>query len=843
MADIVSLLVSVAGLLIVIAVGQPLAVQLRLPPSVLLAAVGVAIGGIPMLLQDVGMIGLSNGSLGLIAQGQTSPVTFIYVFLPVLMFQAGLATDARRTIEDAAPILVLAIVVTIITTAIIGLALWPFAPVSLTVCLLLGAIVSTTDPAAVVAIFGYVGAPARLVRLVEGESLLNDATAIALFAVLLAILLAGGKPDIGAGLAKFASSYIGGGAFGILTGRVLVGLIQRVMGDRLAEASLTLGSSYLVFVAAERLLHISGVVAVLATGATLSALGRSRIEPAHWDFLVELWEQIAFWARSLIFILASILVPHLLVDVGLSDVVLLLVLIIAAFGARIFSLFVLVPPLERFGLTKPISRSYKVAIFWGGLRGALTLVLALAITEDSAIGPDIRRFVATLATGFVLYTLFIHGTTLRWLIRILALDRLSPRDQAVRDHFVVLAYAEVTDAVRQIAQGPGLTPAAVERVVAPYERRVNPEGNPPPSKTLLSERDRFAVTLVALANQERLLVLETLAGHSASTRVVQILLDNADSLAEGARVDGRLGYRRAVDSSLVFGLTFRTAYFLYRHFGIVRFLADQLADRMETLLITLVLLENLVRFKDERIDPIFGNRISQIAGEIIDQRRKRISSALAALRLQYPHYATDLEALLLRRAALRREAARYESLLQEGLIAREVYDDLRRSVLSTQTPGKRPRLDIGLVTFALLRKLDVLAGLSDRQLDTVARLLRPLFAVPNQRIVRKGDVGGTVYFIGSGAVEVILPHARIQLGTGEFFGEMALLSRQRRNADIVALTYCRLLVLRKSDFDRFMAENPEAKLAIERVAAARSAINEAAELASETQATRSTSSP
>jgi CPA1 family monovalent cation:H+ antiporter len=152
-------------------------------------------------------------------------------------------------------------------------------------------------------------------------------------------------------------------------------------------------------------------------------------------------------------------------------------------------------------------------------------------------------------------------------------------------------------------------------------------------------------------------------------------------------------------------------------------------------------------------------------------------------------------------------------------------------------------LDIGLVTFALLRKLDVLSGLSDRQLDAVARLLRPFFAVPNQRIVRKGDVGGTVYFIGSGAVEVILPHARVQLGTGEFFGEMASLSGQRRNADIVALTYCRLLILRKSDFDRFMAENPEAKLAIERVAAARGAINEAAELTTETRATPSTSSP
>jgi len=841
MADVVSVLVGVAGLLIVIAVGQPLAVQLRLPPSVLLAAVGVAIGGIPVLLEEIGMLGPSTVSLRLIAQVETSPIAFIYVFLPVLMFEAGLATDVRRTVEDAAPILVLAIVVTIITTAIIGLALWPLAPVSLTACLLLGAIVATTDPAAVIAIFRYVGAPARLTRLVEGESLLNDATAIALFAVLLDMLLAGGEPDIGAGLVKFASSFIGGGAFGVLTGRLLVWLIQRMRGDRLAEASLTLGSSYLVFIAAERLLHISGVVAVLATGATVSALGRSRIEAARWEFLVELWEQTAFWARSLIFILASILVPHLLVDVGLSDVVLLLVLIIAAFGARILSLFVLMPPLERFGLTKPINLSYKVAIFWGGLRGALTLVLALAVTQDTAIGQDVRRFVATLATGFVLYTLFIHGTTLRRLIRILALDRLSPRDQAVRDHFVALAYAEVSDAVRQIGQGPELTPAAVEKVVAPYERRASTGSDRPASETHLSERDRLAVTLVALANQERLLVLETLAGHSASPRVVQILLATADALAEGARDDGRPGYRQAVDASLAFALTFRTAYFLYRHLGTVRLLADQLADRMETLLITRVLLENLVRFNDERIDPIFGSRISQVAGEIIDQRRTKVSSALSALRLQYPNYATDLEAQLLRRAALRRETARYESLLAEGLIAREVYDDLKRSMLNA--PEKRPRLDIGLVTFALLRKLDLFSDLSDRQLDDVAQLLRPFFAVPNQRIVRQGEVGGAVYFIGSGAVEVILPHARVRLGTGEFFGEMALLSGQRRNADIVALTYCRLLVLRKSDFDRFMTANPEAKIAIERVAAERSAFNETNERAAETRMTPSASSP
>lgn len=619
----------------------------------------------------------------------------------------------------------------------------------------------------------------------------------------------------------------------------LVWLIPNVGSDRLAEASLTLGFSYLVFVASERLLHVSGVVAVLAAGATVSALGRSRIEPGNWDFLVELWEQIAFWARSLIFVLASILVPQLLVDVGPRDLILLLVLIVAAFGARIVSLFVLVPPLEWLNLTKPIDSHYKLAIIWGGLRGALTLVLALAVTEDESVSPDIRRFIAVLATGFVLYTLFVHGTTLRLVIGLLGLDRLSPRDQALRDRILALAYAEVSAAVRESAQQPELTPAAVERVVAPYDVRVAAANARDTAETNLSDRDRLAITLVALANQERLLVLETVTGRATSPAVVQVLLANADALAEGARADGRPGYRRAAEASLAFPLSFRAAYFVYRRLGIVRFLADRLADRMEMLLITRFVLQGLVRFNEERIRALFGARIVDVASEIIGQRREAVAGALDALRRQYPDYATELEALLLRRSALRRETARYENLLEEGLIAREVYDDLKRSVTQEKTE-KRPRFDIGLVTFPLLRKLDLLSGLSDRQLAAVAKLLRPRFAVPNERIVRKGDAGDAVYFIGSGAVDVILPGRHVHLGTGDFFGEMALLLGRKRNADIVALTYCRLLVLRKSDFERFTAANPEAGSAIEAVAAARRAMNEAHEGDSELQIANST---
>ncbi len=107
------------------------------------------------------------------------------MFLPLLVFQAGIATDVRQVIEDAAPILLLAIVATLVTTAVIGLALSPISGMPLVACLMLGSIVATTDPVAVIGIFHDVGAPSRLTRLVEGETLLNDAAAITLFGLLL----------------------------------------------------------------------------------------------------------------------------------------------------------------------------------------------------------------------------------------------------------------------------------------------------------------------------------------------------------------------------------------------------------------------------------------------------------------------------------------------------------------------------------------------------------------------------------------------------------------------------------------------------------------------------------
>ena len=238
-----------------------------------------------------------------------------------------------------------------------------------------------------------------------------------------------------------------------------------------------------------------------------------------------------------------------------------------------------------------------------------------------------------------------------------------------------------------------------------------------------------------------------------------------------------------------------------------------------------LLLDRLLMFNEERLAVVFGERLAELTREIVEQRRDEVSGAFDALRRQYPDYVATLEMRFLRQSAVRQEMGWYQALFEEGLIPQELYDDLKRGMMGTDTAEPRPRFEIGLNTHRLIEKLDILSGLDEGQLQRVAKLLRPRFTVPNERIIRRGDRGDAVFFIASGAVEVRLPARRIRLGSGEFFGEMALLSGRRRQADVVALTYCRLLVLRKADFERFLAANPEARAAINHTARARLAMN------------------
>jgi monovalent cation:H+ antiporter, CPA1 family len=744
----------IAALLVVISVVQPLAIRLSLSPSVLLAVVGAGMGAASVLILHSHLNDAFDSIAQVIVNLPIHSDAFIYIFLPLLLFQSALTIEVRQIFEDLAPILLLAVVAVLVATFVIGFALRPIAGVSIVACLMLGSIVATTDPVAVIGIFRDVDAPSRLSRLVEGESLLNDAAAITLFSLLLDTLVHHNAVHVGVASITFLRNFAGGIAVGYLGARAVVALLPWLHDLRLAQITTTLALPYLVFIAGQRYLGVSGVVAAVTSGLTISAIGQPRVSPIDWKLMQDLWEQLAFWASSLIFILAALLVPRLLVAVSVQDVVALGMLVLAATVARAIVLFGLLPTLSALRLSQAVNNRHKAVILWGALRGAVTLALALAVTENPAIDPQVKRFIAVLATGFVLFTLLVNGTTLRVLIRLLGLDRLSALDSSLRYQVLALSRGRVAEAVKTAGFNYKFSTELVADVTSFY-------AHPLPTATLnaaavepmeVAERYRMQLGLVATANRQREQVLRHFEERTVSSKLVEQLLADAGRLIEGAKA-GQEEYMRAAHRQVGFSRRFRAAHFLHRRFGIDAPLVDALADRFEIVLVNRIVLEDMGPFIDDKLAALVGERVTQQLHDILHQRLDMTHTALEALRVQYPNYANLLERRLLNKVALRRQDQEYRALFDGGVIGPELYGALRRDVQTARsTVDERPRLDLGLEARALIAQVPMFTNLTETQLDRVARLLRPLFILPGDELIRRGERGDAMYlyFVGFG---------------------------------------------------------------------------------------------
>jgi monovalent cation:H+ antiporter, CPA1 family len=826
LTTVASITLVIAGFLVLASVIQPAAERLHLPYTVLLAVVGVAIGGISSFLLYTPLTNVFDDIVRPVVNLPFNASIFLVVFLPLLLFHAALTIDVREIAPDWAPILTLAIVAVFAAAAAIGFSLSYAAGVPLTAALLLGAIVATTDPAAVVTIFRELGAPARLTRLLEGESLLNDAAAIVLFSVLVGMLADDAHPDFGAGAARFFEAFLGGVLLGVAGGRLFGAILPFLGGSRLAEATLSMALPYIVYLLGE-LLEVSGVVAVVSAGLTAGAIGRVRLAPDNWRYLERVWEQTGFWAGSLIFVSASTLVPRLLTGIGWEHAWFLLIAIAAALASRAAVLFGLLPLLSALHLSQKVSGAYKLAITWGGLRGAVTLALALAVTENNRIDPEVKNAIAILATGFVLFTLLVNGLTLRPVIRLLGLDRLSPLNLALRNKVLALSLVDVRDALSETASQYAIPPEVARSATEPVDRRIDELASQPDLEQAISDRDRIRIGLVALANRERRIILDHHAQRTVSGAAIERLLRNTNLILDAARAEGRIGYNRAARALFEFERSFWIANLLHRTLKLARPLQRQISIRFETLLIRRLALEELFRFVDSRLAALLGQRVAELLGEVIAARNEATIRALDALRLQYPEYAEALEQRFLRQSGFRLSLSRFHDLYDEGLIGKEVFEDLEREHAAVRSlMDEMPPLDLGLRAEDLLAQFDMFAGFGAAELRALARLFRPRLLVPDEVVIRKGERGNAMFLISSGAVEVVLPNQRVRLGSGDFFGEMALLSGRPRQADVVALGYCRGLVLSAADFRRFLRDYPRARAEIDRVAKERARVNE-----------------
>lgn len=348
----------------------------------------------------------------LVAVPRLEPGVLLFVFLPPLLFDAAFRLDERELRIVARPVLLLALPGTLITALIVGLVVSLALRLSLPLGLLFGSIVAATDPVAVVAVFQGLKAPTRLSVIAEGESLINDGVAITLYTAMLT-LVTNGSTDVPGALGLFLREVVGGVAIGAVLG-LAFSRATAVIDDHRVEMTLSTALAYGSYLVAQSF-ETSGALACVAAGLIHGSYGRQvGMSERTRRLLDDLWEYFGFVANALVFLLVGF-------TASLSNLVALATPVVVGIAAVVASrvAVVLGAPLfipARMLATSPAER---MVLVWGGLRGALTITLALALPPTM---PE-RQLLVTMAFGVVLFTLVVQGVSLSMIVQRAGLTR------------------------------------------------------------------------------------------------------------------------------------------------------------------------------------------------------------------------------------------------------------------------------------------------------------------------------------------------------------------------------------------------------------------------------------
>lgn len=392
----------VIELLVVVSLVAIVVRRLRIPYTVALVVTGLLVSlALPWLETFLGEINI-----------ELTEDLILALFVPPLIFEAAYNLNYKKLISDLPIILTMAIPGVIITMLIVGYLMSVVTPLVLPVALVFGALIAATDPVAVIALFRSLGVPKRLAVLVEGESLLNDGAAIVVFNLMVVVALTG-EFNLVAGVIDFFLVVLGGLGVGIVLGAVVAWLIARV-DDHLIETTLTTVLAFGAFLLAERL-HVSGVLAVVAAGLLNGNFTDEGVSPSSRIILDSFWEYIAFLANSMIFLLIGLEVNINGLAANWQSIAWAILGIIVARALVVYGANALV---NRFA--EPVPFKWQHIMGWGGLRGAISLALALSL--PASLGAD-RESIIVITFGVVLFTLFVQGTTIGPLLRWLGIIR------------------------------------------------------------------------------------------------------------------------------------------------------------------------------------------------------------------------------------------------------------------------------------------------------------------------------------------------------------------------------------------------------------------------------------
>jgi CPA1 family monovalent cation:H+ antiporter len=366
-----------------------------LPYPVVLAGAGVVVGLLPG--EQLPHVGAD---------------VILLAFVPGLVFEAALTLDLPELRRRLLPVGLLATAGVAATVFLIGTLTHLLLGFSWASGMLLGSILAATDPIAVVTLLRQLKAPSGLAAILEGESLLNDGTGVAVFSAVLATILAG-APSFGDAALRFVEIGVGGAVIGLAVGFLGVALM-RAAEDAPLEILATLVIAYGSYLAAD-IVHASGIVAVVAAGVVIARYG-STTGKLHGTQLLGFWNLLAFVLNAILFILVGAALPasKLLPVAGLVIAAFVIMLV-----TRAVPVYGLLTALDWRAISIPWP--WRHLTFWAGLRGALSVALALSVADLT----QVDKRVSIVAYGVVLLSLLIQGGLIAPVARALRIERIA----------------------------------------------------------------------------------------------------------------------------------------------------------------------------------------------------------------------------------------------------------------------------------------------------------------------------------------------------------------------------------------------------------------------------------
>ena len=816
--QIAELVTGITLLMLVAAVTTMLSKRIdKLPLTIGLVFVGI---GVSYAADNVpGFGSLANFAL--------TPELVLFVFIPTLIFESAFNLNARQVGRNILPILMMAVPGLLVSTAIIGVIMSTFTEFDLMVALLLGAILSATDPVAVIAIFKQLGVPERLTVLVEGESLFNDATSLVLATLLIGILTAGefSGGTVISGIGEFFVVFLGGALVGWLLALAVGQMLGAIESDPDIEITLSTILAYFSFIIAEHVFHVSGIMAVVAAGIMMGSWGKTKISPSTEEFMEHFWEYLAYIANVLIFLMVG-----MQIDLGAlwASIDLIVLVFVCMLISRAVVVFGAVPLIGKIPGTEAIGMPYRMVMYWGGLRGAIALAIVLALPNEFAH----KDTLVAVVKGAVLFTLVFQGLSIEALVKRLKLNQLSLADQLAKLEGDREARSEGVTRMHDLAKGGLFSHRIADNIREKGQHQIaEMDGDIAGLREQMDQDEMLKTLALRCMVREKSRYHELFARGLINEWAYRELNHTMDVQMDGARFSGRLPaaeIETSIGKRFSFFMMAVMAYlpgfrgylealrtqWIVRDYGVAwgRHRASQ------------SVISQLEKISNAEFDANVVQRLSDVYREISSQAKAQIDEVGE----QYPEFVESTQEQLGQRLMLIAEHdsvehAKEMGIIQSGVasaILKEQSERLRTLAQDNMSACFEIEID------ELLAKVPLFSEVDPQQYDVIAKHLRSRAVPRGTDIIRQGQIGDSMFLIARGIATVSLTENGesqdlAMLYAGDFFGESALLHETPRNATATAATPCSLYELKRVDLDRICDAYPEIRVGVERVDAQR----------------------